>query len=245
MLIAAPDLPPFATAGDAPFAPQYWQNGGAPCAAPRGRGSAWFIQAPDGAWVLRQYLRGGWLAAQLPLDRYLWMGEERVRSFMEWRLLQELRRRSLPVPEPIGAHYRRGRLTYSCSLITRRIDGASPLSDLLSAGRLAPELWRSLGTTIARFHAAGVDHADLNAHNILVTADGSVSIIDFDRCRQRPLGSWREGNLHRLRRSLRKVCTSLPSGRFTAPDWDALLSGYAAGRAVAANPAAGAFTGQS
>jgi len=135
----------------------------------------------------------------------------------------------LPVPEPVGARYRRGLFTYRCDLITRRISGASPLSDLLEARRLAPALWRSLGATIARFHAAGVDHADLNAHNILATPGGTYSIIDFDRGRLRAPGPWRNANLRRLKRSLDKVTGAGPLGRFIASDWDELLAGYAAG----------------
>ena len=36
----------------------------------------------------------------------------------------------------------------------------------------------------------GVDHADLNAHNILLDGRGAVSVIDFDRGRVRERGAW-------------------------------------------------------
>jgi len=51
-------------------------------------------------------------------------------------------------------------------------------------------------------HAAGADHADLNAHNILLDGDGVVSVIDFDRGRLRNGGSWMRRNLARLQRCL-------------------------------------------
>jgi 3-deoxy-D-manno-octulosonic acid kinase len=229
MLIAPQNIGEFEIAGKALFRPDYWRINGNLTPASRGRGSAWFIAAGSADWALRHYRRGGRLAYD-SLDLYLWSGESRVRSFVEWRLLAALRALGLPVPEPVGAYYERGLFTYRCDLITRRIAGTSPLSDLLAADRLAPELWRSLGTTIARFHGAGVDHADLNAHNILVTPANTCSIIDFDRSRLRAPGPWREGNLRRLERSLRKVSAALPRGRFVSSDWDELLGAYVAGK---------------
>ncbi|MFI4890814.1 MAG: 3-deoxy-D-manno-octulosonic acid kinase [Steroidobacterales bacterium] len=226
MLIAARSMALFDEHGEALFTPEYWQARGALTPAARGRGSAWFIASGSFDWVLRHYRRGGWLATQVSLDRYLWSGEARVRALVEWRLLDELLKRGLPVPEPIGARYLRCWTTYRCDLITRRIPDAAPLSDLLAADRLGAALWRSLGATIARFHAAGVDHADLNAHNILMAPAGAFSIIDFDRGRLRPPGPWRAGNLGRLQRSLLKVSRTLPAGRFVPADWDELLAGY-------------------
>ena len=65
--------------------------------------------------------------------------------------------------------------------------------------------WEDAGQLVARFHRAGVDHADLNAHNILFDAQGRGWMIDFDRAQLRiPATPWREGNLQRLQRSLRK-----------------------------------------
>jgi 3-deoxy-D-manno-octulosonic acid kinase len=165
-----------------------------------------------------------------------------VRSFAEWRLLSMLAERGLPVPTPVAARYRRTGILYRCDLITERIAGAEPLSSTLVAGPLAAELWSTLGATIARFHAAGVDHADLNAHNILFggmerrNAGRAVfSLIDFDRGRlhqpsvsaARP-NAWMSRNLSRLQRSLWKITRRLPQDRFGAAAWQHLLAGYAA-----------------
>src|SRR6185312_24099 len=58
---------------------------------------------------------------------------------------------------------------------------------------------------VGRFHRAGIWHADLNAHNVLVSPAG-LHLIDFDRGRQRaPAAGWRLANLRRLRRSLLKL----------------------------------------
>ena len=76
-----------------------------------------------------------------------------------------------------------------------------------------------------RFHDLGVCHADLNAHNVLLSEE-SVYLVDFDRCRLRAPGLWRDANLVRLRRSLEKVTWALPAERFAESDWHALLDGY-------------------
>jgi 3-deoxy-D-manno-octulosonic acid kinase len=226
MLIAPRSVAVFQGANESPFEPDFWAASGRLTPAARGRGSAWFIGADREQWALRHYRRGGWVAVQFSLDRYLWTGEERVRAFLEWRLLETLVQRGLPVPEPIAARYRRGRFAYRCDLITRRIPDAEPMSDVLTAAPLPPARWHAIGATIARFHAAGVDHADLNAHNILLDGQGVISIVDFDRGRLRSPGPWRSANLRRLLRSLCKISAGMPSGRFGSADWSELMAGY-------------------
>jgi len=74
----------------------------------------------------------------------------------------------------------------------------------LAAGNRAP--WQKAGELIARCHRGGLDHVDLNAHNILFDADGQGWVIDLDRCRKRlPETGWRARNLARLERSLLKL----------------------------------------
>ena len=208
------------------FEPKFWADRGELLEASRGRGSAWFITAASRHWVLRHFRRGGFIA-RFANDHYVWAGENRVRAFAEWRLLVDLRDRRLPVPTPVAARYQRSGIFYRCDLITQRIDGALPLSSMLELSGLSERTWRDIGVTVARFHAAGVDHADLNAHNILLDDCGAVSLIDFDRGRLRPPGSWMPRNLSRLRRSLAKVSRDLPPERFSAASWSSIVAGYA------------------
>jgi len=210
------------------FDPKFWAVRGELEAVNSGRGAAWFIGSATNQWVLRHYRRGGF-AARFSQDRYLWAGEGKVRAFAEWRLLAHLKQRGLPVPRPIAAWYRRVGLSYSCALITQRLAGAQPLSAALHSAALPEDSWHAIGAVIANLHRAGVDHADLNAHNILLGAPQSVSVIDFDRGRLRAPGRWRRRNLHRLHRSLAKISAALPSGRFTPRAWGAFLSGYEGG----------------
>jgi tRNA A-37 threonylcarbamoyl transferase component Bud32 len=117
-------------------------------------------------------------------------------------------------------------LFYRCDLITERIAGAQPLSEALALEPLGEASWRAVGAAIARLHRAGVDHADLNAHNILIGASGGVSVIDFDRGRLRERGTWAAGNLQRLQRSLIKISRGLPPERYSARAWDWFMAGY-------------------
>ncbi len=212
-------------AGESLFEPQIWATRGELLAAGTGRGAVWFVQSGSQSWVLRHYRRGGFMA-RLWIDRYLWTGEARVRAFAEFRLLGCLVRRGLPVPLPIAARYRREGMSYRCDLLMQRIADARPLSAALAAAPLNESAWRAIGATIARLHRNGVDHADLNAHNILLDRSGVVSIIDFDRARVRGSGAWTLRNLRRLRRSLDKVSRRSPSDRFPAAAWRSLLAGY-------------------
>jgi len=213
---------------DAIFEPRFWAERGELVEVTGGRGAAWFISAASRHWALRHYRRGG-LIARLSTDRYVWAGEERVRAFAEWRLLAELTRRALPVPKPLAARYQREGIFYRCDLITQRISDARPLSALLSLAPVQERIWRDIGAVVARLHAAGADHADLNAHNILVDGGGAVSVIDFDRGRLRAPGEWRSRNLSRLHRSFVKISRDLAPDRFPAAAWDWLLDGYASG----------------
>lgn len=169
-----------------------------------GRGGAWFIDASHGPCVLRQYLRGG-MAANLSRDRYLWRGADRTRSFAEFRMLRELVRRGLPVPQPIAACYVREGLTYRAWILLERLVDVRSLAALSAhEGEGAP--WEDTGRLIARFHREGLDHADLNAHNLLFDAKGQGWMIDFDRSRMHiPATGWRSRNLARLERSLLKL----------------------------------------
>jgi len=174
-----------------------------------GRGSISFIDAGQRQYVLRRYLRGG-LVARLSRERYLWLGEERTRAFHELRLLAALSDRGLPVPPPVAAHYVRRGLTYSAELVTERLPDSRSLTDKWLAGETTAADWQAVGECIRRFHDAGVQHADLNAHNIMLGGDGRVWLLDFDRGRIRIAGPWQRRALGRLARSLAKVSRDAP-----------------------------------
>lgn len=185
------------------FDPSHWGSH-AHAVSSGGRGAAWFVDAPFGPAVLRHYLRGG-LVARVNRDRHLWRGTAQVRSFAEFRLLRELLQRDLPVPRPIAACYLRKGYRYRASILLERIEHVHSLAHRAATpGDTAP--WEAAGRLVARIHRGGLDHADLNAHNLLFDDEGRGWAIDVDRSQLRiPATAWREANLARLRRSLLKL----------------------------------------
>ncbi len=204
------------------FEPRHWASSEAMVGQADGRGKALFIrpdgladlaQVADGAgevaypqWVLRHYQRGG-LVAQLVRDRFLYLGDERTRPVREWMLLSSMWEQGLPVPRPVAARIDRPArsATYRADLITERVPQAVSLSVMLAREHVDESVWRNMGQAIRRFHDAGIFHADLNAHNILVQAGGRVFLIDFDKGSRRRAGRWTRSNLERLLRSLNKI----------------------------------------
>ncbi len=211
----------------------------------KGRGGAFFVDVGRHRWVARPFRRGGMIAL-VSRARYLWTGEANVRSFREWRLLAKLHARALPVPQPIAARYRRAGWTYSADLLTRRLDGTETLSTRLERETLSLALWVAIGRCIRRLHDAGACHADLNAHNILLTTSDALEpvwVIDFDRGSLRSPGLWSDANLARLYRSLRKISAPLPADRFGDTEWETLLAAYRTKAASAGNSTTGAPSG--
>ena len=119
----------------------------------------------------------------------------------------------LPVPQPVAARYARTAAGLSCR---PHHGGVADATDTGAgvAGRSVVDdgLGRDRPRASARLHARGVQHADLNAHNILLARAGDVYVLDFDRGRIRARGAWERVVLARLHRSLAKVTAGLPAG---------------------------------
>ena len=209
------------------FRDRYWRERNLVVGEEPGRGAVLFVRRGAWTWALRHYRRGG-AVARLTADRYLWTGLDRTRAFREWRLLRDLHDEGLPVPRPVAAHVRRSGMTWRGDIITERIAETRSLASAMTAGRIDAGAWEAIGSTLRRFHDRGVDHADLNAHNVLLDAGMQVFIVDFDRGAVRTGATWKRRNLSRLRRSLDKIART-GGGSFGGPDWDRLLRGYGSG----------------
>jgi 3-deoxy-D-manno-octulosonic acid kinase len=187
-----------------------------------GRGQAFRVHGSFGVGALRHYRRGG-MTGTLWQDRYWFTGVERTRSFRELRLLATLQARGLPVPMPLACRFLRSGLIYRADILTAWLPGANPLSAHVQTAVLRD--FSAVGAMLRAFHAQGLWHADLNAHNILLT-DAGPALIDFDRCRIRALQSeWQAQNLARLLRSLTKLGFAARSD-FASSLWPALLHAY-------------------
>jgi 3-deoxy-D-manno-octulosonic acid kinase len=192
----------------------------------QGRGQTCFFSYQDDRYVLRHYRRGGSMASWLD-DRYLWTGLERTRAFREWQLLAKLRERRLPVPDPVAARVVRWGVFYRADLVTREIQNSRTLATHLMRLPLSFEQWRKIGRNIRGFHEAGVFHADLNAHNILIDSLGKVFLIDFDKGAIRKSSTrWKQSNLMRLHRSLLKLKRLHPEFKFDDNAFQQLHAAY-------------------
>lgn len=207
------------------FSPEHYLEKNAVVGLAGGRGTVRFVRWQGMDLALRHYQRGGIIGRWLE-DHFLWFGEKHVRSFREWRLLRKLHEKGLPVPRPVGARYVRRGLAYTADLITERIPGAVPLSQRLTRKEVSREDWAHVGRCLRVFHDAGVYHADLTAHNILMDESGKMHLLDFDRGKLLGPGQWQRSNLARLHRSLRKISATMENVRVTESDWRQLLEGY-------------------
>lgn len=208
------------------FDSDHWRRHGMMEAVRGGRGGAAMVDTPAGECVLRHYRRGGAVAPLLG-DRYLWTGPDRTRCFREFRLLQAIVRLGLPGPVPVAARYDRCGFFYTADLLTRRIERARTLAEQVTSMPLTADVAREAGALVARFHREGIWHADLNAHNIMLSPAG-MHLIDFDRGRFRPASAqWRQANLQRLRRSMIKLGAAEAGQKtFEMQIWKPLLAGY-------------------
>ncbi|MCW9047803.1 MAG: 3-deoxy-D-manno-octulosonic acid kinase [Gammaproteobacteria bacterium] len=200
-----------------------------------GRGQAWFVEINGLAAVYRRYLRGG-LISRLNQQAYFGMRLENSRSFKEWRLLQLMLERDLPVPRPIAASVSRWPFKYSpfyrAQILVELIPNVKVLDQILSQRDLTSEEWALVGKCIRQFHNEGIYHADLNVNNVLLNDSSTVYLIDFDKSEIRnnlKTGtSWKQGNLQRLKRSLLKQQSIHKSYHFTENNWQTLLAAYTA-----------------
>jgi 3-deoxy-D-manno-octulosonic acid kinase len=205
------------------FTREYWAQRDALVEFTGGRGSVCALRTDSQEWILRHYRRGGFVA-RISKDRYFWTGIDTTRSVREWRLLAQLHDRGLPVPAPVAARYVRDGMFYRADLITVRLADARTLTEVIREGALDRAMWRHIGATVGRFHAAGAHHVDLNANNIMLAGD-AVYLIDFDRGRLRERGAWEAEVIARLRRSLDKLKARDPQLHFGESDWQALIDG--------------------
>ncbi len=203
------------------FDASYWQDKNAILGGAPGRGTSLFIQTPQGEAVWRHYQRGG-LPGKLIKDSYLWLGLHKTRAWQEFKLHLQLLELGLPVPQPLIAAVKRQGCIYTADLITLRLPQAVPFIDCLTSST-SPELLQAVGACIARFHAAGLNHTDLNPRNIMVNPETlAVWLIDFDRCSLgKPQAKTALTNLKRLARAFNKINPQLSNLWLTG-----LMAGY-------------------
>ena len=207
------------------FDPGWWQDQGKVVGSAIGRGVTWFVKGESCHLVLRHYYRGG-MVGKVVRDRFWFEGVESSRAMAEYSLLARLSEQGLPVPRPFAARMAKQGPFYRADILIERIRGAKDLVALLKRGPIAADIWLRVGQAIRQLHDAGVYHADLNSHNLLLDKDQKVWVIDFDKGEIRVPGSWQQANLERLLRSFNKEAQLHTSFHFVPGNWQTLMEGY-------------------
>ncbi|WP_417445767.1 3-deoxy-D-manno-octulosonic acid kinase [Kangiella sp.] len=191
-----------------------------------GRNTTWFFQQQDQQFVLRKYFRGGILSKWVE-DSYFFIGLKRTRAYRELALLRKMRKKGLPVPDPVALMVEKNGFTYRASIIIGLIKNTQDLFHILRQRSLSADEWKAVGMLIKQFHDKGVYHSDLNIHNIMLDDQGQFWLIDFDKGRLIANNRAKlETNLARLQRSLRKELSKFPDFNWQESDWHHLVKGY-------------------
>ncbi len=169
--------------------------------------------------LVKRLFHGGFLAV-LTRDYFLTSG--RLRNQLS--CAEFLTEQGVPTPETLFVSWRRRlglvRGEIGVRYIAKAFDASS---HLFRSDDELPADWRqrvsAIAALIARLHALGVDHGDLNLRNFLLVPSGELHILDLDKAMRRraPLADGaRRRNLARLERSIRKLGKHAPEGRVEA-----------------------------
>ncbi|MBL7002395.1 MAG: 3-deoxy-D-manno-octulosonic acid kinase [Gammaproteobacteria bacterium] len=204
------------------FEVEYWLKQVDSVALTAGRGSSVKFELDEHAYVLRNFLRGG-LIAKLFYDQYLWFGEYASRAYQESRVIQYAIDQQVPVAPCIAYCIEKQGLFYRQSIITKFIENQGTLADVLQRQALTQTQWTGIAKVIIQLHQALINHADLNANNILLDDQWGAHIIDFDKATiMTDRSSWCDQNLQRLKRSLDKLKPTY----YDQQQWKMFLTAY-------------------
>jgi 3-deoxy-D-manno-octulosonic acid kinase len=172
-----------------------------------GRGATFRFRLDDGGGAVVRFGRRGGVLGRVVRT---WYAGLRPRPWRELAVTLAARERGAPVADVIAACVH-GWGLYRSAVVTAELPGVTTAMAALHAatGSEARErIARAAGAAIARLHAAGVAHADLNLTNVVVAAAGSAAVVDLDRARLARGGLpafVRRRSLRRLARSARKL----------------------------------------
>ena len=169
-----------------------------------GRGQTLLFKREGRDLVLRHYKRGG-LFGRLVSDSFFCFEPHSHRAYDEFSLLKRMLELKLPVPKPVIAREISFGPGIVQDIVIERLKGYTDLSYVIAERHLTSQEFTSIGRTLKSFFDNNILHTDLNIRNILIDDNGSVSVIDFDKCFFVPLtSSQKQDMISRLLRSFRK-----------------------------------------
>lgn len=179
-----------------------------------GRGEISPLKIQGNEFVLRKYLRGGFVSKLVKRRFFMpvWKTLEQSRPVQEVSVLADLKALGLPVASPVGLFIRFCwmRFFYEAYLLMEKIPDAANLLEIAVAQETKDEelsrLCFEAGRVARRILDAGIFHSDLHLGNVLVSS-GNIFIIDFDkatRCDQKQFKACGKKLLSRWKRSAEK-----------------------------------------
>lgn len=194
----------------------------------QGRGTVYFFKLNNTQLVLRHYKRGG-LVAKVNDDKFVYSGNKNTRCYKEIEVLQKLREAKVNVPEAIAGRIVKNGLFYSADIITKVIDNAIELHEVLQKNKVTSDVWQAIGREVRKMHNAQLCHYDINVKNILLVQayeTHKIHLLDFDKCEFKNGSDWKSANLERLKRSLLKQSNAYVSYHYEEINWQSLMAGY-------------------
>lgn len=172
-----------------------------------GRGQTLLYSKDGRELVLRHYKRGGFFG-KIVKDRFFIFESNAHRALDEFKLLDYMLSKGLPVPKPVIAREIRSTLSVTQDIVIERLNGYKDLSYVISKRELTEAEYTNIGKTIYLFFKENIFHTDLNIRNILINEEGKVAIIDFDKCFCTKLSiDMKKSMINRLLRSFKKELT--------------------------------------
>lgn len=146
-----------------------------------GRSRAFSCEIPDlGRVFVKHYSHGGLLRG-VTRGRFLALGTER--STREFQVLERVRALGVNAPMPY-AIVKRGAVVYGTWLVMEEIQLARNLVALQDGdGEDLPRIMQSLGEQLSILIRERILHVDLHPGNVLVSPEGLVYIVDFDKAK--------------------------------------------------------------
>ena len=146
----------------------------------KGRGGIGLLRVDDMTLACRKYVHGGLLRA---VTGGCFLSSKRARSEID--ITRYLFEAGFPVVEPFCVIVERRLFAKRLYFLSLFEEGAQDLLDYLAkAGQMARfRAIRRLGQLFFRLECLGVYHPDLHLNNVLITRDGKMIFLDFDKSR--------------------------------------------------------------
>jgi tRNA A-37 threonylcarbamoyl transferase component Bud32 len=140
--------------------------------------SAVFALPGLGRVFVKHYSHGGLLRA-VTAGRFLGLGA--VRSRVEFEMLERVRSYGVNAPKPL-AIIKKGSVVYGTWLVMEELPGARSLVEVQRGeSDELHRVMRALGEQLVVLIQKRILHIDLHPGNVLVSPDGRVYIVDFDK----------------------------------------------------------------